>query len=303
MDNVHFGPMNGLWKSTLVEDWERTPAAARLDRSNYLYYPTGQHIVPRPRYPRRACRQSVAAARLYNAAFAAVNIGILFCFVYWLTHRRDAALAAALLALSCGFFLTLATSNEDIMPTFTFVFAAMVLAGIWFSQPTVGQVVVVGIVFSFGWLGEWRLIFPTFPALVLALGLSEGTWKAPCPLIFVLMAATLGTCRARCAQRGRGILGAVGAFDLLWTGKGLGTGYAGFSSDKLQLMAVGIGEYLLGGGQLSDTPDWSAKDWPPAFVSKLPFSPTSFSSLGDIVTSRLHGLSRSYFSAHWRQGK
>jgi len=39
--------------------------------------------------------------------------------------------------------------------------------------------------------------------------------------------------------------GAMGLPDVIWTGKGVATGWAGFSLEKLQLLAIGTGQYLL----------------------------------------------------------
>ena len=62
--------------------------------------------------------------------------------------------------------------SEDIMPGYTLVLAAMALAGLWFDRPTIARVALVGALFTLGWLIEWRLMFPTLPALVLALALA-----------------------------------------------------------------------------------------------------------------------------------
>ena len=71
--------------------------------------------------------------------------------------------------------LLLAVINEDIMPGYTLVLVAMLLAGTvvrpagpraawrWSARSS-----------PLGWLVEWRLIFPTLPALVLALASSAG---------------------------------------------------------------------------------------------------------------------------------
>jgi hypothetical protein len=126
----------------------------------------------------------------------------------------------------------------------------MALAARWFGAPTIRQVVVVGIVFTTAWLIEWRLMFPTLPALILALALSEGTFTRRGVRILALLLAIVGTVLL-VATIWAGHTGAKGLPDLLWTGKGINSGWGGFSAEKLTLLAVGMGEYLLGGGQLS----------------------------------------------------
>src|SRR5258708_39641223 len=39
LDNVHIATLNGLFKSIQLEPWIRSPDTARLDASNYHYFP------------------------------------------------------------------------------------------------------------------------------------------------------------------------------------------------------------------------------------------------------------------------
>ena len=39
----------------------------------------------------------------------------------------------------------------------------MLLAGLWFDKPTLARIVAVAVLFTLGWLVEWRLIFPALP--------------------------------------------------------------------------------------------------------------------------------------------
>ena len=123
MDNVHFGTMNGVWKSVVVENWKSDPSSASLDPSNYLYYPLAGLLCRVLDIVGVYSGQAWKQLAIINTLFASLNITIIYAFVRWFTGRREAALASVILALGCGFFLQLATSNEDIMPTFT-LFAA-----------------------------------------------------------------------------------------------------------------------------------------------------------------------------------
>ena len=74
--------------------------------------------------------------------------------------------------------LLLAVINEDIMPGYV-AGADVDAAGRPVVRPADGRrVIVVGVLFTLGWLVEWRLIFPTLPALVLALAIAPGPWRA-----------------------------------------------------------------------------------------------------------------------------
>ena len=100
---------------------------------------------------------------------------MVYLFVRHLTRDRTIAWLAALFHLAGGFFLNLAISNEDIMPSYTLMFVAMALAGMWFVRPTVQRVAIVSAIFTLAWLSEWRLMFPALPGLVLALAIAPGS--------------------------------------------------------------------------------------------------------------------------------
>lgn len=253
LQNVHVMTTNGLYKSLQAGPWITDPAHATLDQSNYLFFPMYGLL----------CRLLDAVGFLPGSAwlqFAYLNAfwaSLCVVFVYALIHRLTASAAAAALAavfhLGCGYFLLLATINEDIMPGYTVVFAAMALAGLWFDRPTRLHVAVVGVVFSIGWLIEWRLMFPTLPALVLALALSEGTLRRRAALIGILLAAIIAVA-GLAALVTIGHPGSAGPEGLLWTGKGVETGWAGLNWDKSWMLLSGVGSYLLIFDALQDLP-------------------------------------------------
>src|SRR5258708_7050220 len=103
---------------------------------------------------------------------------------------------------------------------------------------------VLGALFTLGWLIEWRLMFPTLPALILALALAEGRPARRLVLIGTLIVSILIV--AGIVQLlWEGHNGAMGLHDILWTGKGITTGWAGLSADKAWMMLSGIGNYFL----------------------------------------------------------
>jgi len=253
LENVHVMTTNGMYKSLQAEPWIADPAHATLDPSNYLYFPLYGAL----------CRllDSVGILRgsawqqfaYLNAFWASLCITFVYAFIHRVTASAAAAALAACLHLGSGYFLLLATINEDIMPGYTIVFAAMALAGLWFDRPTWRRVALVGVVFTVGWLVEWRLIFPTLPALVLALALSEGTPRRRLALIGVLIASIL-VVTGLASLVTIGHPGSVGPEGLLWTGKGIETGWAGLNWDKAWMLLSGVGSYLLIFGGSVDLP-------------------------------------------------
>jgi hypothetical protein len=244
LHNVHILTANGMYKSIQAEPWIADPATARLDSSNYLYFPLYGAL----------CRlldalgveRGVPWKQLayLNALWASLCIVFVYAFVHRVTQSARAAVLAAVFHFGCGFFLLLAVISEDIMPGYALVFGAMALAGLWFDRPTYARVAVVGAIFTVGWLIEWRLIFPTLPALVLALALSDGSLWRRLARIGALVAAILAA-SGIVQLLWDGHDGAVGLHDLLWTGKGVASGWAGVSWDKAWMMLSGVGNYFL----------------------------------------------------------
>ena len=244
LQNVHVITNNGMYKVIQGEPWITDPGGARLDPSNYLYFPLYGLL----------CRvlDALGIARgvpwkqfaYLNAFFASLGVAFVYAFVHRQTHSALVAALAALFHLGSGFVLLLAVINEDIMPGYVLVLGSMLLAGLWFDRPNYTRVAIVGALFTLGWLMEWRLMFPTLPALVLALAMAEGRLRYRLTMIAVLVAYMLAV-SGIVQLLWEGHNGAVGLHDMLWTGKGVATGWAGLAWDKGWNMLSGVGNYLL----------------------------------------------------------
>lgn len=248
LDNAQGGLTgNGVFKSMQLKPWVVDPATAKLDQSNYLFFPfygvlcraldalgiwTGD--------PRRQMT-------ILNALFGALSAGIYCLLLHRLTGRRDVSVLAALFHLCCAFVLFLAVVNEDIMSSYTLLLASMALAAIWFVQPTASRVASVAVLFTIAWLFEWRMLFPTLPAMLAALWLCERrpVWRVGWIALFLgVLFATV--CVVSFAWTGHP--GAVGPFQLLYTGKGVDSVWSGFTWAKVWYLWEGIASYLLGTG-------------------------------------------------------
>jgi hypothetical protein len=247
LQNVHMITANGMYKSIQAEPWIADFAHARLDPSNYLYFPlygASARLLDALGVLRGVAWKQFA---YLNAFWASLAVAAVYGFAHRLSGEARVAAFAALFHLGCGFVLLLAVINEDIMPGYTLVLIAMLLAGLWFDKPTHGRVIVVAIVFTLGWLVEWRLIFPTLPALVLALAIAPLPPRRRAVLVVVLLVAIVATAGlVQLAWEGHN--GAVGLHDLLWTGKGVDSGWAGLGWGKGWMMLAGVGDYLLTSG-------------------------------------------------------
>jgi hypothetical protein len=261
LQNVHIITANGMYKSIQAEPWIADPAHARLDPSNYLYFPL-YGALARTLDALGILRGVPWKQFAYlNALWASLAVVFVYAFVHRVTGSAWAAVLAACFHFGCGFFLLLALISEDIMPGYTLVLGAMVLAGLGFDHPSHRRVALVGALFTLGWLIEWRLMFPTLPALVLALALSEGRPARRLALIGSLIASILAV-SGIVQLLWEGHNGAMGLHDILWTGKGVTTGWAGLSADKAWMMLSGIGNYFLIVGGWVDPLSAKRVAWP-----------------------------------------
>jgi hypothetical protein len=243
LQNVHMITTNGMYKSISAEPWITDFRHAPLDASNYLYYPlngASAKLLDALGVLRGVAWKQFA---YLNAFWASVATAAIFVFVARLSGDLRVAAAAALFHLGCGFVLLLSLINEDIMPAYALLLMSMLLAAAWFDRPTVGRVIGVGVLFTLAWLVEWRLIFPTTPALLLALAIAPLPLRRRAGLIVVLLVTIVAT--TGIVQRiSHGHPGSTGVPELLWTGKGVDTGWAGFTWDKVWEMLWGVGSYL-----------------------------------------------------------
>jgi hypothetical protein len=98
--------------------------------------------------------------------------------------------------------------------------------------------------FTLGWLVEWRLIFPTLPALLLALAIAALPLRRRAGLIACLLVTVVGT-RASCSSSGGSMRRAVDLHDLLWTGKGIDSGWGGLEWGKAWMMLAASAAILV----------------------------------------------------------
>jgi hypothetical protein len=251
---------NGIFKSMEMKPWIADPRSATLNASNYLYYPVygalcrlldGLGIYAGD--PRRQMT-------ILNALSASFCICVVYAMVRRLTGDRLLAFIASAFHVASSFVLFLAITNEDIMPSYTVLFASMALAAVWFARPTPLRIVIVSVIFSIGWLFEWRLMFPTLPAMLAALWLCTPSWRDRIVFGTVFLAGMLGTATVA-SLAGHGHSGAAGPIELIWTGKAVGSAWAGFSWQKALNTIDGTVAYLLGTGVTNYPPFFGWDLW------------------------------------------
>jgi hypothetical protein len=253
---------NGVFKSLELKPWVTDPANAPLYPSNYLFYPLYGALCRLLDLLGVFAGDPRRQMTILNAASCALSLGIIYLLIRNLTGIRLVALLAAWFHLASSFVMFLAIINEDIMPSYTVLLAAMALGAVWLARPTPARVVAVSVLFSLAWLMEWRLMFPTLPAMLVALWVCEPNWQRRLGWIALFLVGMVATA-AIVAWAWQGHEGAVGAFDLIWTGKAVRSVWAGFTWAKVGYMWDGMVAYLLGAGvaQIPGIPGWDIWRW------------------------------------------
>ena len=248
---------NGLFKSLELKAWVVDPASAPLYPSNYLFYPVYGALCRVLDFLGVFAGDPRRQMTILNSVSASLCLCCVYALIRNVTGDRFLALLAALFHIACNYVLFLAIINEDIMSSYTVMFLSMALAGVWFARPTVTRVAFVSVVFTIGWLFEWRLMFPTLPAMV------AGLWL--CERRFVLRLAWIGlflgvmvAATSIVALAWWGHDESTGPLGLLWTGKAVYSAWGGFSWAKFGYLWEGTVGYLLGIGatQFMGGPGW-----------------------------------------------
>lgn len=252
LDNAEGITGNGVFKAIQAKPWISNPATAQLDPSNYLYFPfVGAFcglldlIGVFTADPRRQIT-------IVNAFSATLCLCVVYMLVREITKSRLIAWLAALFHLGSAFFINLAISNEDIMPSYTLLFASMALACVWFVQPTRMRVCMVALLFTVAWMFEWRLMFPTLPAMLIALAFGPGHPLQRLGRIALFLATMIAFSWIAMSLWGTQPNNVPSVVDLLWTGKGIASGWSGFNLRKIGFLWIGMSEYLVGGRNISE---------------------------------------------------
>jgi hypothetical protein len=256
LQNTNIATTNGLWQSVELRHWMEGPGFVNFDFANALYYPVygflcriigGVGLLQGPLWSQMA---------ELNAVFAGFGLAAVYLFVMAWLQRRSVALLTVALYGGSGFFLLLSVISEyDIVP-YVFVLIATLMACAWFAQPRVREIAAVAVVFSIGWLFGWHFLFPSLPPLLLALLLAAGNvaQRLIRPVLFLLFMSIpplvvtfvyFSTNSGHVAEAGTFLI------RLFWVGKGVGTGWGGFSAAKIPLAVGGMAESLIGGRNLS----------------------------------------------------
>jgi len=236
-DNVHRGTTNGLWKSIDLRAWVTLSPGRWTDGDNMLYYPVvGALVRILPESAFGAFWQRMA---FVNAFLGAAVLALTYLIAFRLFGSRTTALFACSCQLAMGFFLLLATINEDIMPGYVW-FVAAVACVVVAPRLTPAVIVLTAQCVALSWLFHSSLRLPGTAAVLLGIAARQG-WPGSLKSVALFCAALVPL----------PVVSAL-AFGLpwnagLWSWKGLGSGWGGFSINKIVLMWSGIAQSVAGG--------------------------------------------------------
>jgi len=237
-DAVNRETTNGLAKSIDVARWvERSPERV-TDAGNLLYYPViGLLVQAMPESLFGAVWQRMA---YLNALFGAGVLALTYAIAFRLFRDRNVALFACLAHFSTGFFLLLATINEDIMPGY-FWFMAAVACAVVPGRLSPMMLCLSAQCLALSWLFHSSLQLPGIGAFIVGIAAFAGSRRQAVRPLLVFCAALVPL----------PVISAV-SFGLpwsagWWSGKGLGTGWGGFSANKIAFMGSGITQSVAGG--------------------------------------------------------
>jgi hypothetical protein len=255
LDNTNLVTTNGLWKLPGVQRWEHFNVGS-VDPSNFLYFPvTGLGITA---LPRTLFGEGWVRLSVINAGWASLAVVGVYGISRGIGLPRVAAIAASLAQTGFAFFLALGVTSEDIMGGYTLLCGAAwvaILAARHSGAKALFGWAAAGALFACSFLWEWRLLFPSAPALGLAILVTNGgvrsrLWRFGAWLFGLVITVAAGAVLWMVfAPVGRGFVARMAT--LFWTAKATQSGWAGWSTAKLQFLLLGITQYPIGGKNIS----------------------------------------------------
>src|SRR5262249_31271048 len=140
------------------------------------------------------------------------------------------------------------------MPSLALMMGAIALAVHVFRAITPWKIFWVAQLFALSWLFEWRMMFPAIPAFGLALLCVPGTWRDRAGRIGIF--AVSGLVPAILWENLVPLITPeadyIPLLQILWTGKAVDSGYAGFTWNKVVFLFSGIHQYMNHGLNIFD---------------------------------------------------
>lgn len=282
-----FSTTNGLWKLIDARAWAE--GNGRLVPANYTFTAVAAAIYMVSEFFGILPTRGLAIWNSINIALASGLLSVLFMRI---THRRLVSILLGIVFALSGGGLTHSLGSEDIagaIPAIVIIFILMSSGPI--SSFTKGHLFALSLSLAYVHLWEWRAALPIYLALFVVL-LSEKPWRnvqkhlriwvrivlvwifalavtyVLVSLVFRLPGFDLGVFERYPFLQIIGdslflgnypvFLYLLGFAAILWSGKGVGTIWGGFTEDKISFQVIGLIETLFGGRNIGALwPDYS----------------------------------------------
>lgn len=271
-----FSTTNGLWKLIDARAWAE--GNGQLVPANFTFTAVAAAIYMVSEFFGILPTRGLAIWNSINIALASGLLSVLFMRI---THRRLVSILLGIFFALSGGGLTHSLGSEDIagaIPAIVIIFILMSSGPI--SSFTKGRLFALSLSLAYVHLWEWRAALPIYLALFVVL-LSEKPWRnvqkhlriwvrivlvwifalavtyVLVSLVFRLPGFDLGVFERYPFLQIIGdslflgnypvFLYLLGFVAILWSGKGLGTMWGGFTEDKILFQVIGLIETLFGG--------------------------------------------------------
>src|SRR5579871_6341826 len=253
IDNTNIGTTNGLWKTPMIHGWEKG-TSHQLDTGEWLYPPLYGflcRLIP-DRWVTYGASAPIVTFRkmaFLNSVFGGIASAAVFLLAAQFLSLIPAFIAT--LAHACAAFVILNSINsEDIIPAYTFFVLMTFFLISYLNHDRVAYLTLAALCCALLTLLHWTLMIPSLSGVIaVALFLLVKDWRRiwMLPFFFAVYLIAL-----KLFMIGFGRIDSIA--QILYPGKAGPSGYLGLHWTKVMYAFIGIGNYFLGGKNISDYP-------------------------------------------------
>jgi len=253
LDRSALATANGLWKSPSVSAWEHGTGTPR-DSGGLNYAPWMgwlARMIPDEwmQYSTTVSDATFRKIAFINAAFGAIASAIVFSIARRFLVSNWLAIAVAAFHSSAAFIVVNSLNNEDILPAYAFYLAAISCYFQFREKTGYTWLTLAAACLAAMALLHWTLLPPALSAFGALFLLDALQGKRPWIPALVFAVTFLVGLRLLVVSGG----GDYGLSAILLPQKATGSGWTGWSSEKITYLLHGVGNYFSGGFNIHDS--------------------------------------------------
>jgi hypothetical protein len=265
LDNTNIGTTNGLWKTPMIRGWEKG-TGRDLDNGEWLYQPLyGRlcRLIP-DRWVAYGTPGPIVTFRkmaMLNAMFGGLASAVVFLLAMRFLSTLLASFVATLAHACAAFVIVNSVNSEDIIPAYTFFLLTTYFLFSYVQTNRLLYLFLAVVCCALVTLLHWTLMIPTLTGVIvvgLVLGFKDRRRAWMPPVFFGVFLVLL-----ELFMLGFGHIHSIR--EVLYPAKAGPSGYLGLHRSKLIYASIGIGNYFLGGRNISDYRtafgDWHILQW------------------------------------------